>query len=444
MEGLALRLGRRRGRGDGLHHVVHGHDVEGRPRAAEVHERLAGAVGPGHRPQEVVGAVELLRLAGPRVAHHDRRAQDGHRQPGEELARPDLGLELGRLVVVLEALAHDQLVLVDDPGAQPRHVGGAHVRQPLEAARRPRTAPARCRCRPRSPAAPAPPAPPGRRWPPGGRPARPRPAGARSRCRTARAGARRCPRPRISIRSGAISAAAARAASSIRGSTSATIVRSESSSKQPPRQPLADEAGEAGEQVDRHGAESMAPAAPRPGLTATAPKLRPRDATRDQVLADGHGRRAGPRGAGDPGRERLPGRPQAQRHPVPGAHQQLHLHAPRPGGAAAHQRARGPGGVDLDLGAGHRAVPGGPAARRVGVRDRRVGPDHRPPRGRLHAQRARPRLRGAGRDAHLQLRADHAGHPAGGQRIALHRHQPRPHRPDPRRARCRPRARWRR
>ena len=43
-----------------------------------------------------------------------------------------------------------------------------------------------------------------------------------------------------------------------------------------------------------------------------------------------------------------------------------------------------------------------------GVRDRRGRADHRAARGGLHADRARPRLRRAGRDAHLQLRAHHA------------------------------------
>ena len=38
-------------------------------------------------------------------------------------------------------------------------------------------------------------------------------------------------------------------------------------------------------------------------------------------------------------------------------------------------RARRAGGVDLDIGARDRAVPGRPAPRRLGVRDRRVGPD---------------------------------------------------------------------
>ena len=62
---------------------------------------------------------------------------------------------------------------------------------------------------------------------------------------------------------------------------------------------------------------------------------------------------------------------------------------------------------DLDLGPGHRPVPGRPAPGRHRVRHRRGRPDHRDARGRLHPDRLRPGLRGAGRDPHLQLRGDH-------------------------------------
>ena len=249
--------------GDGLHHVVHRHDVEGRLRAAELHERLAGAAGRGPPPGG--GSRGRRTSASRRSASRPPRWRGAGwswaRRP-RNCARPDLGLELGGLVVVLEALAHDQLVLVDDArcAAPPRR---RCSRTPgARGARPPRTAPARCRCRPRSPAAPAPRAPPGRRWRPGGTPARPRPAGARSRCRTDRAARSAMSPPTISIRSGAISAAAfARGVEHPRldqrdDRALAVLVQ------QPPRQPPADEAGKAGEQVDRHGAESMAPASP--------------------------------------------------------------------------------------------------------------------------------------------------------------------------------------
>ena len=62
----------------------------------------------------------------------------------------------------------------------------------------------------------------------------------------------------------------------------------------------------------------------------------------------------------------------------------------------------------------------------------------------LRPDRLRARLRGAGRDPHLQLRGDHQGGPADQRRRPVHLHQPgrRPARPT--RARCRRPARWRR
>ena len=83
-------------------------------------------------PQHVVGAVELLRLARARVADHDRRAVDRGGHAVHRLAHPQLGLELGRLVVVLEPLPERELVLVDRALAVAGHVGGAHVVQALE------------------------------------------------------------------------------------------------------------------------------------------------------------------------------------------------------------------------------------------------------------------------------------------------------------------------
>ena len=175
-----------------------------------------------------------------------------------------------------------------------------------------------------------------------------------------------------------------------------------------------------------------------------AATLRRRAEPRDPLLADGHGRRARARGAGDPGRRPLPGAPARARAALPRPHQQLDLHPPRPGGAPARQRPRGARGGDLHLGAGHRRLPARPAPGRLGLRHRRGGADHRDARGRLHADRARPRLRRPRRDAHLQLRAHHAGDPPDRQRRALHRHQPRCDGPVERGAAARPPARWRR
>src|SRR4029079_13005068 len=73
------------------------------------------------------------RLPGPRVADDDGRPEDRRRDPVEHAPDPDLGLELGRLVVVLEALTAIELVLVDDAGPVAGDVGGADVVEPLEA-----------------------------------------------------------------------------------------------------------------------------------------------------------------------------------------------------------------------------------------------------------------------------------------------------------------------
>ena len=127
---------------------------------------------------------------------------------------------------------------------------------------------------------------------------------------------------------------------------------------------------------------------------------------------------------------------------VPGAHQQLDLHPPRPACPAARQRHRRARGRDLDLGAGDRAVPRRPAAGRVGVRHRRGRADHRAARHRLRDDRPRPRLRRARRDPHLLVRGDHPGDPADRGRRPVHRHQPRRDRALARRARCRRPARW--
>ena len=63
---------------------------------------------------------------------------------------------------------------------------------------------------------------------------------------------------------------------------------------------------------------------------------------------------------------------------------------------------------------------------------------------RLHAHGAGPRVRGARRDAHLQLRADRPGDPPHLDRRALHRHESRSRPGRPRTGRCPQRARSRR
>ena len=82
--------------------------------------------------ERVIGAVELLRLAGARVADHDRGPEDRRRDLLHRRAHPDLGLELGRLVVVLEPLPEVELVLVDDAGPIAGHVRGADVVETLQ------------------------------------------------------------------------------------------------------------------------------------------------------------------------------------------------------------------------------------------------------------------------------------------------------------------------
>ena len=161
---------------------------------------------------------------------------------------------------------------------------------------------------------------------------------------------------------------------------------------------------------------------------------RTHDPARDPILADRHGRRAGPRGDRDPRRRRLPRAPRGAGHAVHGHDQQLHLHAARPRGAPAGQRAGRPRGEHLDVRPGDGAVPAEAASGRLGVRHRRGRPDDRPARRRLHADRAGPGLRGHRRDPHLQLRARHARGATRRRRGPLHCHQPGSDRPDRRRA----------
>src|SRR4051812_16672843 len=132
VEGLADRLVVFEPSHQAAHHEVDWHDVERRRRLAVLRDRPAALHRHGDRAQHVVRPIELLSEPGLRVAHDDRRAVDRRRDLVHRLAHPDLGLELGRLVVVLEPLAHDQLVLVDHALAGARHVCGRHIVVALE------------------------------------------------------------------------------------------------------------------------------------------------------------------------------------------------------------------------------------------------------------------------------------------------------------------------
>src|SRR4051794_13248135 len=122
VEGLADRLVVFKPSHQTAHHEVDRHDVERRRRLAVLRDRPAALHRHGDRAQHVVRPIELLSEPGLRVAHDDRRAVDRRRDLVHRLAHPDLGLELGRLVVVLEPLAHDQLVLVDHALARARDI----------------------------------------------------------------------------------------------------------------------------------------------------------------------------------------------------------------------------------------------------------------------------------------------------------------------------------
>ena len=89
----------------------------------------------------------------------------------------------------------------------------------------------------------------------------------------------------------------------------------------------------------------------------------------------------------------------AVRQELPRPDEQLDLHAARPARPPAAQRHRRAGGGDLDLRAGHGAVPRRAAPRRLGLRRRRGGPDDGDARRRLRHDRPRPRLRRPRRDA---------------------------------------------
>ena len=154
-------------------------------------------------------------------------------------------------------------------------------------------------------------------------------------------------------------------------------------------------------------------------------------------MADGHGRRARDRRKRHPGSPRVHRPPDRAGDPVPRAHKQLDVHAPRPARPAQAQRPGPARGVDLDLGARDGRVSRRSAPGRLGVRGRRGRADDGAAPERLHDHRPRPRLCRARRDPHVQLRADHAGDPADPRGRALHRDEPRQRRPLARRAAAR-------
>jgi len=133
MQGLPHARRVAAGRDQGPDDEVDGDDVERGRLCGELRHREPQPVGARDGSQDVVGPVELLGLAAVRVPDHDRGAVDGHGKAIHQGADPHLGLELRRLVVVLEALAEGQLVLVHDAFSKACDVRGAHVVQALEA-----------------------------------------------------------------------------------------------------------------------------------------------------------------------------------------------------------------------------------------------------------------------------------------------------------------------
>jgi hypothetical protein len=107
--------------------VVDGHEVRVAPLHGQQREPLRQRVADLlERLEEVVGPVDLVHLAGLRVADHDRRAVD---PPGalHALAHELLGLELGPVVGVGELLALVEHVLVKRPLKRPGHGDGGDV-----------------------------------------------------------------------------------------------------------------------------------------------------------------------------------------------------------------------------------------------------------------------------------------------------------------------------
>ena len=169
-------------------------------------------------------------------------------------------------------------------------------------------------------------------------------------------------------------------------------------------------------------------------FTSWAARATRNDPRAHRVLADGHGRRARERAGRHPRRRRFLTRLRELGLPFLVLTNNS-IYTPRD--LAARLRRTGLDVPEESIWTSALAtapVPRRPASGRLGVRDRRVGTHHRAARPRLHDHRARPRLRRARRDAHVQLRAHHAGDPADGGRRALHRHEPGQRRPHARRA----------
>ena len=146
--------------------------------------RRHGAAEPLDQLEEVVGPVDLVHLAGDRVADDDGRAVDAPRHDAL-LAHDLLGLELRAVVRVLERLALVEHVLAEDAsvgaGDRDRARRGGSSRRRARRRARPRGA-----CPRRSRAGPAPRSRSCRRSPRGGRSGRscraaPRPARGRAR-----------------------------------------------------------------------------------------------------------------------------------------------------------------------------------------------------------------------------------------------------------------------
>ena len=138
-----------------------------------------------------------------------------------------------------------------------------------------------------------------------------------------------------------------------------------------------------------------------------------------------------------PGADRFIERLARRADPVPRADQQLDLHAARPRRPAARaagstsRRSRSgprrwrPRRSSTTSARAARAYVIGEAGLTTALHE--VG---------LHPDRARPGLRRARRDPHLQLRAHHHGHPTDRRRRPVHRHQPGPDGPERRTGRC--------
>ena len=123
----------RRERGDGVDDEVAGHQVEVDARGVAGQRHHGHASLAGDELQRVVRPVVLLGLAGAAVADDHRGPVDRHRHAGlARLGDDPLGLVLGVLVVVGEALAQLQVVLEEEARVAAGDVAGADVLQPHE------------------------------------------------------------------------------------------------------------------------------------------------------------------------------------------------------------------------------------------------------------------------------------------------------------------------